>query len=620
MKRTFRYIVLLFVFWMLVFALQRGFFLLYNAEQWQGVPAATVLLSFVKALRMDAAATAFMICLPLLFMCIALFLPRRIFPALANGITLGLLVLVLFLGLVDTGLYANWGSKINSKALYYALFPGEGVRSADAVPLGLFIPVFLAEVALCGYIYLRWLRARLLLRHGLVAPLLVSLLLLALLPLLFRGGFQKYPVGKNDVYYSRHAVLNYAALNSPWNFIYTLTHLANTDNPYRYMPEAKAQELLQEVLPPAASPTPGLLTTTRPNIVLVLLESVSAENMQRLGGREAIMPGLDSLCREGLLLSRCYASGFRTEQGLVALLSGFPAQPAVTIQREFGKFERLPSLPKTLADAGYHCNYYYSGDLNFANTSAYLYASGFSKLLDRQARPWQKTTEWGALDEEIFSTHLREAAHDPAPFFSIIMTSTSHEPFDAPVPVHFPGEEEVQHYKNTVHYTDSCLFAYIRQAQQQPWYSNTLFLISADHAHFYPKVRGKSEAERHHIPLLLLGGALKDSLRGRDIPKVCSQVDLAALLLNQLQIPSRAFRWSRDPLRAAQPGYAFYAFDNGFGFISDSASVVYDHDLGKVLETTGSAATTARLLNYGKAYLQEMYGEYLGGQGIGNRE
>lgn len=612
MKSTLRYLLGLFLFWMLIFALQRGVFLLYNAAGWHEAAGVEVLLSFVYALRLDAAAAGFMITLPLVLMIAGLFLQKNIFPRLANILTIVLVVLVLFLGLVDTGLYANWESKINSKALYYALFPEEGVRSADAVPLVLFIPLFLAEVALCVYVYHRWLRARVAARYGNLPPALTSVVLLALLPLLFRGGFQKYPVGKNDVYYSRHAVLNYAALNSPWNFIYALTHLASTENPYLFMPEAEAKQVLQSVLQPAPGAAPRLLTTARPNIVVVLLESVSAENMRRLGGTEAIMPGLDSLCREGLLLSRCYASGFRTEQGLVALLSGFPAQPAVTIQREFGKFERLPSLPKTLADGGYHCNYYYSGDLNFANTSAYLHSSAFTKLLDRRARPWQKTTEWGALDEELFSTHLLEAPNDASPFFSVIMTSTSHEPFDAPVAVHFSGDEEVQHYKNTVHYTDSCLYAYIRAAQRQPWYRNTLFLITADHAHFYPRVRGKSEPERHHIPLLLLGGALKDSLRGCDFPKVCSQVDLAALLLGQLQIPSTAFRWSRNPLVDAAPGYAFYSFDNGFGFIADSASVVYDHDLGKPLLSVGSPALTARLLKCGKAYLQEMYGEYLG--------
>jgi phosphoglycerol transferase MdoB-like AlkP superfamily enzyme len=342
-----------------------------------------------------------------------------------------------------------------------------------------------------------------------------------------------------------------------------------------------------------------------------MMESMSAENMMRLGGEEEVMPGLDSLCSEGLLFTRFYASGFRTEQGLIALLSSFPAQPTVTIQREFGKFERLPSLPRTLVDAGYTCNYYYSGDLNFANTSAYLNASAFTKLLDRDAREWQRTTEWGALDEELFQCHLKEAGSDATPFFSVLMTTTNHEPFDAPV-THLFKEGQAANYKNTAHYTDSCLFSYIQAAKLQPWYANTLFIVTADHAHFYPENRGKSDPERHHIPFLMLGGALQDAYRGSVNDKPASQVDLSSLILHQLKLPDTSFQWSRNPLNPCCPGYAFYSFDNGFGWITATETVVYDHDQKKIIFPQGNSIPSAQCVRQGKAYLQMVYDEYLG--------
>lgn len=612
MKHLLRYVLGLFCFWMLVFALQRGFFLVYNAGELKEISTPEIWLSFVYALKMDAATAAFMITLPLLLMITGIFIPKRIFSRLANVITVILLLIVLLVGLADTGLYSNWGSKINSKALYYLMFPGEGARSVDAVPVWLFILVFLLEAGLCVFCYLRWLRAKPVTAQKPLPAAAFSLLLLGLLPILFRGGFQKYPVGKNDVYYSRHCVLNYAAMNSPWNLINAWSHLQRTDNPYHCFNAPEVRQLLDESLRMPCDSTRQILKVPRPNIVLILMESVSAENMQTLGGKEAIMPGLDSLTAKGLLFSRFYASGFRTEQGLIATLSSFPAQPTVTIQREFGKFERLSSLPRTMSDAGYTCNYYYSGDLNFANTSAYLHASGFTKLLDRDARDWQKTTEWGALDEELFACHLREAGGDPQPFFSILMTSTNHEPFDAPVTQTFAGSGEEIRYRNTVRYTDSCVSAYIRQAERQSWYANTLFIVTSDHAHFYPVNRSKSEPERHHIPLLLLGGALQDSLRGQVIPQVTSQVDISALLLNQLGIRDTTFRWSRNPLNPCGHGLAFYSFDNGFGWITDQGQVVYDYDLKQVLVSSGPAPEVQQMLNHGKAYLQEVFEEYLG--------
>jgi len=612
MKSTLRYLLQLFIFWMAVFALQRLFFLVYNAGQLEGVSFGHLCLSFIYALKMDAATAAFLMAIPLLLMVTGLFVRRKIFAQMANTITIILIGLVLFLGVADTGLYSNWGSKLNAKALFYILFPGEGVRSVNAVPVWLFTLVFLAEATLCLFVYRKWLRAKMAEPGKIFFAAPVTVLLLALLPLMFRGGFQKYPVGKNDVYYSRHCVLNYAALNSSWNLINLLSHARKAENPYQYYASAEAKKILQQTLAVPCDSTRMIINTPRPNIVLVLMESISAENMMKLGGTEPVMPGLDSLCSESLLFSRFYASGFRTEQGLIALLSSFPAQPTATIQREFGKFEKLACLPRTLADAGYSCNYYYSGDLNFANTSAYLHSSAFTKLLDRDARQWQNCTEWGALDEELFNCHLKEAPTDHAPFFSILMTSTNHEPFDAPVAEYYGGDEEVQRYKNTAHYTDSCVFAYIRQAKQQPWYANTIFIITSDHAHFYPKNRSKSDPERHHIPFLMLGGALHDSCRGSVIETPASQVDVASLLLHQLNLSDSAFTWSRNPLNDCTPGFAFYSFDNGFGWITKEGVVIYDHDLQQMLYSSETAGDAEGLLRQGKAYLQELYEEYLG--------
>jgi phosphoglycerol transferase MdoB-like AlkP superfamily enzyme len=358
---------------------------------------------------------------------------------------------------------------------------------------------------------------------------------------------------------------------------------------------------------------PQLVNCQRPNIVLILMESISAENMRKLGGKEDIMPGLDSLAGEGMLFTRYYASGFRTEQGLVALISGFPAQPEATIMREFGKFERLANLGRDMKQAGYQCNYYFSGDLAFANTGAYLRSSGFTKLLDRDGRQWQRTTEWGSLDEELFSCHLQEAARDSMPFFSVIMTSTNHEPFDAPVSNHFKGGGEAQSYKNTSHYTDSCVYAYIQAAKRSDWWGNTLFIVTSDHAHYLPMNRAKNEPERHHVPFLLLGGALKPEFKGTSCATTSSQTDLPALLLSQLQLSAQAFNYSSNVLDPCKRHFAFYTFDNGFGMINDSSWLVYDHDLSKVVLESPGISLKARedLLNFGKAYLQCMYKDYL---------
>jgi phosphoglycerol transferase MdoB-like AlkP superfamily enzyme len=281
--------------------------------------------------------------------------------------------------------------------------------------------------------------------------------------------------------------------------------------------------------------------------------------------------------------------------------------------REFGKFEKLPNLGLQLADVGYHCNFYFSGDLEFANTGAYLRASGFEKILDRDARPWVKTTPWGAMDEEILTCHLREAGKDASPFFSMIMTTTNHEPFDWQVTQRYPGNTEDKRYMNTSAYTDSCVLAYVQQAQQQAWWDNTIIIITSDHAHYWPGNFAKNEPERHHIPFLILGGALKNEYRGATREVVMSQTDFPAFLLSQLGLPVSSFKYSADPVCDSVPHRAFYTFDNGFGMLNDSAWIVFDHDLNSVVLRSASCSETHgnRLLQEGKACLQVMYGDYL---------
>jgi phosphoglycerol transferase MdoB-like AlkP superfamily enzyme len=613
MKTLLKYILRLFIFWILLFAVQRTVFLIYNQTELLNVSWKDIFLSYWHGLAMDIAAFAFVSTLPLLFCIINLFVRRKIWAKLSNIFTLLFVTISLIIGILDTSLYSNWGSKLNAKAFSYALFPGESIKAFNAVPVWIFVIILLAEIALAFFIYLKWIKLRVPEKSSIWLSSLVGLIILAALPFGYRGGFQKYPLSRNLVYYSKHRVLNYAALNGPWNTMDILLKSKRQTNPYTYFDSKKAISIVKKMHLSLCDSTLQILNTQRPNIVLILMEGATAENMQTLGGMEKITPGLDSLTKEGLLFTHFYATGFRTEQGIISYLSTFPAQPTTTIMREFGKFEKLPNLGRVMDDNGYGCNYYFSGDLDFANTEAYLNSSSFSKILGHDSRPWKKCTEWGAWDEELFDCHLAEAGMDKQPFFSMIMTSTSHEPFDAPVITKFNAKDECSRYKNTICYLDRCLFNYIEKAKKTSWYNNTLFVITSDHAHYYPMNRGKIEPERYHIPLLMLGGALKPEWRGKSIDQIGSQLDLAATLLAQLKISGNQFVRSKNMLNPCQPAFAFYVFDNGFGMITPEQTLIYDHDLGKVVykEKNIPADKDYKILEMGKAYLQVMYEEYL---------
>lgn len=615
MKKIVIFLIKLLIFWLCLFALQHTIFLLFNQEGLKGVDLQNILLSYYYAMPMDIAAAAYLMAIPILFIITTLFIKKKnIFNKFIHTFNIILITVCLIIAISDVGLYMTWGSKINSKALSYLAFPKEAITSFAAVPYGWLIAILLLKVVVSIYIYKRFLHVDLSAGSRLIYKIIFPLVILFLLFVAVRGGLQKYPLNKSWVYYSKYPVLNYSALNGLWNFMEIIVNPDIKKNPYQYFSKEEAEAIVTEMNEVSSDSTKMILTSDRPNIVLILLESVSAECMNKLGGIKGMMPGLDRLADEGLLFTNYYANGFRTEQGEIALLTGFPAQPQTTIMRKFGKFEKLPNLARILGDNGYSENYYYSGNTEFANTNAFFKLSGFEKILNENNYPWKKRTDWGAYDEELFACHLKEAEKDQQPFFSIIMTSTNHEPFNADVEKVFKGNSEADGYKNTVHYTDKCVWDYLQKAKLKPWYANTLFIIVADHAHSYPNKRAANESERHRIPLLFYGNVLNEKYRGKEIETIGSQIDFPAMLLAQLKIKYSQFSKSKNLLNSGSPEFAYYTFDNGFGIITPEQILIYDHNLGQVVYRKNKfpAEVDDKITEQGKAFLQVTFDEYIG--------
>lgn len=615
MKRVIILTLQLLIFWMVFFAIQQTLFLLYNHAELKNVPFRQVMLSYYYALGMNISTACYLMALPAVILIAAIFIKKKSgLISTIHTINIILIIGYLIIALSDIGLYSVWGSKINSKAISYLMFPKEALISVKAVPYWAFILILIVEATAAIFVYKRYFRPGYVAKIKILYKVIFSFILLFIIFIGMRGGFQKYPINRSWVYYSKYSVLNYAAMNGFWNFMEIIMNPDIKENPYKYFSKEKAEAIVKKMHETPADSTEYILTTSKPNIVLILMESVSAECMASLNGIKGLMPGMDSLSKEGLLFTDFYANGFRTEQGIMSYIASFPAQPKATIMRKIGKYEKLPNLARTLDDNGYSLNYYYSGNLEFANTDAFLKYSGFTHILDKNNYEWKRTTEWGAYDEELFACHLKEAEKDRQPFFSIIMTSTSHENFDAKVEKVFNTGEASDGYKNTVHYTDKCVFDYIKSARTKPWFNNTLFIITSDHAHSMPNNRAYNAPERHRMPLLFYGNVLKQEYKGKKNDRIGSQIDLAAMLLSQMKLPYATFAKSKNIFNKCSPEFAYYTFDNGFGIITPKQILVYDHNLGQVVyrKNNLSAAEDEEILNEGKAYLQVMFEEYIG--------
>ena len=602
-----------FLFWLLFFLGGRVIFLLYHHALAATLPLPTLLGTFGYGLRLDLSITAYLCALPFgLFSISSLWGPRFPLTRLVSTYTAVVGAVLAFLTMADADLYRVWGFRLDATPLQYLDTPGEMAATATSAPLVLLFSII-------GLIMLGiWV-----LYKVVVGPLpalpawfgrgraaLAGLLYMALLVVPMRGGTQQIPVNQSDVYFSDLPFANHAAINPIWNVADALLRLHDERPPRPFMSDSTARRLVAQLYPPKAKQAAAakieavsLLREPRPNVLFIILESFTAKFVGAVGGEKGVTPILDSLARTGVLFNNIYAAGDRSQKGLVALLSGYPNQPTTSIIKYPRKTAHLPHLARSLAAVGYHSHYYYGGELAFANMNSYLRTAGYEQLTERaDFRAQDQNSKWGAHDHVLFNRLLTELPVQQAPFFITAFTLSSHEPYDIPIAPKFPGKSETALFRNSVYYTDFVLGNFIRAASRQPWWAHTLVVLVADHGHPLPGNSASDDPRKFHIPLILAGGALRPDARGRVVPEIGSQTDVAATLLGQLGLPATAYAWSRDLLHPQEVPFAFYCYTDGFGTVTPAGTLTFDN-VGRRVERRSPGATQAQL-QLGQAYEQ----------------
>lgn len=593
-----------FLYWLLYFLIVQSLFLLFFSSELKEATNSHVLYSFVKGLSMNLAASAYLSVLPVLILTLSVFIKFSILKVL-KGINFFFLTCTTLINITDLALYKSWGSKINGRAIWYLQFPESVVNSAGSSSHLIYMAAILGLGILWWRIYKKIMHSVPVLSQRKTSITLTFMLVAVILFLTLRGGLNGKPLSRGWSYYSKYPALNYAAVNGFWNFFDVLSHYKPQGNPYNYFNEKQLKAFQKQLATAQNSDSVKLCINNRPNVLFIYLESWGADVVGSIGGEKSITPGFDSLTKNGLLFSNFYSTGFRTEQGLMATLSGFPAQAQVYPMEEMERFENYPNLISLFDSLGYYTSYFTGGNPEFANTNSYLLQAGIKKINSELLFNAKKRSAWGALDEETFDWVLKKVSTQPQPFFSTLVTLTSHEWFEARVNKLFSDNDPVAaNYKNTVHYTDSCLFDFIEKASQKDWYQNTLIVIMADHACSYPLSRQIQDPGRYHIPMMITGGALKPRWKGKNIENISGHLHIPAILEDELKTNQHIFPLSTNPL--CEPNSkAYYSYDHGFGVISREGSLVYDINLAKVTSNPGLDKNSGfELLNYGKFIIQ----------------
>ena len=353
---------------------------------------------------------------------------------------------------------------------------------------------------------------------------------------------------------------------------------------YRTLPEAEALATLRQQLPtphaPLASNDPNDLSRTvsypapekRLNVVLITVESLSAEFLGSFGNTQGITPRLDALAKDSLVFTRLYATGTRTVRGLEALSLSVPPTPGQSIVKRPNN-SGLFSLGSVFARKGYDTRYVYGGYGYFDNMNAFFSGNRY-QVVDRTAIPDKDIpfeNIWGVADEALFLQAGREidaswTARKPS--FTMIMTTSNHRPFTYPEGrIDIPSKSGRE---GGVKYTDYAIGQFIDRARSKPWFDDTVFVVVADHC---ASSAGKTDlpVSRYRIPLLVYS---PKHIPAGTFDRLTSQIDIPPTLLGRLNMryTSRFLGYDMFDL---EPGRerAFISTYQNLGFVTNRGLV-----------------------------------------------
>ena len=619
MYQACRYLAKLFLYWLIVFALSRVVFLLVQADALKGVAFSGIVSGFYYALPLDVSTACYCCALPFLVLWAAYLSGERGVLKVLKVVVVVEILLYCAMAFGDAALYTEWHTKLSWKALAHFRRPSEVFKSAStyltvlffsttAVLGAVYAVMYVRRVHLHAFYRLAPLRRRL--PGGLVWFPLIGFIIFTGI----RGGWKRFPISLSIAYYSRHSVLNDAAVNPAWYLLHDIRQesLDVNKNPYHWMKPAEATRIVDSLYTFRKDTTVRVLTTERPNIMLFILESWPRD-MVGVPGHPEVSPFMDSLIRRGIYFDSCYATGYVSDEGIPGILSAFPTSADVSILTEPQKTLHLPAVNDILDSVGYHSGFIYGGQLDFGNIRSYVYNKKFDVV--KSGRDFPLTLPRGALgvpDAVMapYAADIVSAARQP--FFYCWYTLSTHPPYDYPKNQWLSYGGHQRQLVNTLHYADSSLGVFFSRIRDKPWYHNTLFVFVSDHSHSTQYGEPAQHRDRNAIPLLFYGDVIRPEWRGRLMHRVTSQLDIAATLLAQMGLPQGAFPWSKDAFNPYAPQFAAINYLTGSGFVVPGGFVsLQDQFPDFVLTNLTDSARIRQLKRLNRAYEQKAYQYFL---------
>ncbi|OUR91431.1 hypothetical protein A9Q87_10765 [Flavobacteriales bacterium 34_180_T64] len=416
------------------------------------------------------------------------------------------------------------------------------------------------------------------------APILLkitcSILFLGLMMVGIRGRIQKKsPIRVGTAYFSNHSFINQMGLNPVFTLLKSYLHSQSKKNTtIQLMDDKDALAYIQKSLkisdttdyksPIARKIVPDSSRTNQPNIVLIIMESMSASKMERHGNTRNLTPFLDSLSRESIYFENIYTSGKHTFNGIFSTLFSFPA---IYRQHSMKNMHTFHGFSNVLRKKGYSTAYFTTHDGQFDNVEGFLKANDFENVYTDSDYPLSENkTILGVPDDFMFEFSipiLNDLHSENKPFFVSYMTTSDHTPFY--IPDYFEADNKKKKHK-IVEYADWSLQQLISMSSKQPWFDNTIFIFVADHGVPISAPYDIS-LDYHHSPLLFYSP--KYIPEPQTHQQIGGQIDVFPTLMGLLEQPYVNNTLGIDLLKERRP-YIFINDDDKTGVLSDSLFLI----------------------------------------------
>lgn len=611
MKRSIHFFLKYYLFWFLFFVAFKLLFMVCNVKATLQMGIYDFFMAFFRGAKMDLSAAGYLSVLPGVFLAFSSVIKPETIVRIIRGYTLFFVIIVSIMGIADISLYPYWRTRLNAQVLP---FLSEPVGLFSSISFWNFAFFIIALFIIAGGVYVSY---RKLFPNNLlsgskirwyVSPVILLLTGALLLPI--RGGLNTSPLNFSSVYFSKNLYSNQCAYNFFWSFNHAITHNKLKNNPFTYFLAEECKKNIEKVPEPKPEELPMFVKGEKPvNVILIILESFSNKVIESLGGVKGLTPNLDSLGKEGILFTSFYATGNRSDKGISSLIASYPALcRASSIIGYPDKMKDLDFLPQYFKRNGYNFSFYYGGDVNFYNTRMVMIQAGADQIISSSDFPEEIASlqKWGVPDEYLYQKMYNDLINTKQPFFNILYTISSHDPYDIPGYVKVK-ENNGLNYFNSVCYADSCLGVFVNNLMNSQLWDNTMLIVTSDHATPDPGPTMYNDPATYRIPMIWTGGAI-------DTTFVCNavamQTDLSTTLLQQLGWEAEKSYFSKNIFGDKQ--YAFFFRDEGWGFLSPETGFFTDKESGMQQFFYGEECDkTDSLQRFAKSFTQYLHNDFL---------